>query len=273
MSPVLKRLSFEIVGILFSALIIIPTLLIILNSFKNSTEAANLAFSLPTKWHIFDNYAKVFEIAQASTAFWNSLIITGSSVALVLLLCSTSAFIIQRRNDGFTKAVQALLLSGIVLPLSIITTYVFLYKLHLTSSFLGIILLYTATMYPIVTFLYIGFYNSISRDIDEAAIIDGTSGFGLFFRVIFPLLQPMNATAVILTFITVWNDFGIAVYFLNSASKYTLGLTVFFFFGEHSSDWNLVFADLVVVSVPVIIAYLFLQKYIVSGLTAGAVKS
>lgn len=273
MRPALKRLSLDLAGIVFSTLIIIPLFLIVINSFKNSAEAANLSFSLPTKWHVFDNYAKVFEIAQVSTALWNSLIITGSSVALVLMLCATSAFVIQRRNDRFTKAVQALLLAGIILPLSIITTYVFLYKLHLTSSFIGLILLYTATIYPIVTFLYIGFYNSISRAVDEAAIIDGTKGFGLFFRVIFPLLQPMNATAVILTFITVWNDFGTAIYFLNSASKYTLGLTVFFFFGEHSSDWNLVFADLVVVSLPVIIAYLFLQKYIVSGLTAGAVKS
>jgi len=272
-SPAFKRGFMELLGIIFSALILIPLFLIVVNSFKSSTEAANLSFSLPTEWHIFDNYAKVFEIAQVSTAFWNSVIITGSSVTLVLMLCATSAFVIQRRNDGFTKAVQALLLAGIILPLSIITTYVFLYKLHLTVTYIGLILLYAATMYPIVTFLYIGFYNSISRAIDEAAIIDGTKGYGLFFKVIFPLLLPMNATAIILTFITVWNDFGTAIYFLNSASKYTLGLTVFFFFGEHSSDWNLVFADLVVVSLPVILAYVFLQKYIVSGLTAGAVKS
>ncbi|MBB6670649.1 carbohydrate ABC transporter permease [Cohnella nanjingensis] len=232
-----------------------------------------MSIAWPKDWNFVDNYSEVFRIGRISTAFWNSILITGSSVILLIVLCSTSAFVIQRRNSKFTKLLQVLLLGGMILPLSIIITYILLYNLHLTGSFLAVILLYVATMYPVIAFLYIGFYNGVSREIDEAAIIDGTKGYGLFFRVIFPLLKPINATALVLGFVTVWNDFGLALYFLNQASKYTLGLTVFFFAGEKSSQWNLIFADLIVVSIPVIIVYIFAQRFIVSGLTAGAVKS
>ncbi len=269
-----SKLSLEIISLVLSALVIIPIVFILLTSFKDSAEAADLRFSMPTQWHAFDNYAKVFEIAQVPTAFWNSVMITGSSIIIVLVVCSTSAFVIQRRKNGFTNTVQLLLLAGMVLPLSIITTYRMLFELGLTqTTYLGLIFVYAATSYPIITLLYIGFYNSLAREIDEAAVMDGATGYGLFFRVIFPLLKPMNITAIILTFITVWNDFATAIYFLNSAKKYTLGITVLFFQGEHSSDWNLVFADLVVVSIPVIVVFILLQKHMISGLTVGAVRS
>ncbi|MFC5404060.1 carbohydrate ABC transporter permease [Cohnella soli] len=274
MSTRSRKWPLEIIGLVLSAIVIVPLLLIVFTSFKGPAEAADFKFSLPTEWYIYENYTEVLKVAKVSTAFWNSLIITGSSVFLVLVVCCTSAFVIQRRKNFFTNTVQFLLLAGMVLPLSIITTYMMLFKLGLTqSTYVGLILVYVATSYPIITFLYIGFFNSLSREIDEAAVIDGAKGYGLFFRVIFPLLKPMNATAIILTFISVWNDFATAIYFLNSAKKYTLGITVFFFQGEHSSDWNLVFADLVIVSIPVIIVYIVLQKQIISGLTAGAVKS
>lgn len=109
-------------------------------------------------------------------------------------------------------------------------------------------------------------------EIDESAWLDSASHFQLFFQIIFPLLQPITVTAVIVNFMAVWNDFGITIYFLNSARNYTLPLTVYNFFGNHSSDWQLVFADVVLATLPVAVVYLILQRYIISGMTAGSVK-
>jgi raffinose/stachyose/melibiose transport system permease protein len=120
--------------------------------------------------------------------------------------------------------------------------------------------------------MYIGFLKSIPSSIDEAAIVDGCNSLQLFFKVIFPLLKPMTITLFILNFMNIWNDFGTTIYFLNSSENYTLTLTIYNYFSTHSSDWNLVFADVVAVSLPVIIIYFSAQKHIMSGMTSGAVK-
>ncbi|MNN66497.1 Inner membrane ABC transporter permease protein YcjP [compost metagenome] len=120
--------------------------------------------------------------------------------------------------------------------------------------------------------LYTGFFKSIPRDIDESAVIDGAGPLTLFFKIIFPLLKPVTVTLIIITFMNVWNDFGITIYFLNSPSNYTITLTIYNFLGTYSSQWNLIFANIVVVSVPVVLLYLLLQNYIIDGMTAGSVK-
>ncbi len=121
-------------------------------------------------------------------------------------------------------------------------------------------------------FPYTGFYKSIPRDIDESALLDGCSILRLLFSIVFPLVKPVTVTVIIISFMSVWNDFSIAIYFLNSPKKYTMVLTAYNYFGVHSADWNLVFGDIVLVSLPVVILYFALQKYIVAGMTAGAVK-
>ena len=114
--------------------------------------------------------------------------------------------------------------------------------------------------------------RAFPRDIDEAAILDGCGSLTLFFRVVFPLLKPMTVTLFILTFMNIWNDFGTTIYFLNTSENYTLPLTIYNFFSTHSSDWNLVFTDVVIVSLPVVLLYFCAQKQIMSGMTSGAVK-
>lgn len=267
-----KRYSLEVVAVLISMVVAIPSVLILLNSFKNQQEAADLNLSLPKVWEIWDNYSTVFREAHIGKAFGNTILVTGVSVIGVILLCSLSAYIIQRRNDAFCRFLRSLLLTGMILPISIITTYMFLQQIHLTGNYAGIILLYIATNFAFTTYLYIGFFAGVPREIDEAANIDGAEGLRLFLTVIFPLLKPINATAFILTFMTIWNDFNLSLYFLNSPSRFTLSLTVFFFSGEHSSDWNYVFADIIMISLPVVVAYILMQKHIVSGMTAGAIK-
>ncbi|XID93964.1 carbohydrate ABC transporter permease [Paenibacillaceae bacterium WGS1546] len=263
----------NLTSIAISLFVAVPSLLILVNSFKNQEEAADLSLSLPSRWQIWENYSKVFQEGKLALAFGNTALVTLASVAGILLFCAMAAYVIQRRSNAFTRLLRSALLMGMVLPISIITTYMFMDKLGLTGNFAGIILLHIATNFAFITYLYIGFFAGIPRELDEAANLDGVEGFKLFNKIIFPLLMPINATALILSFMTIWNDFSLSLYFLNSPSRFTLTLTILSFFGQHTSDWNLVFADVIMISLPVILVYIFLQKYIVAGMTSGAVKS
>jgi raffinose/stachyose/melibiose transport system permease protein len=270
---VLRKTLWEALSVLISGVIAIPIFLVVVNSFKTQAEASDLGLSFPTKWNLWDNYSEVFVNAKIPQALWNTTILTVISVFFIVIFCSLSAYFIQRRDNRVSKLLQTVIIAGLILPSSIITTYMLMFDLHLVRTYLGVILLYIAGNYAFLTYVYIGFFHSIPRELDEAAMIDGVSPYGLFWKIIFPLLKPVSASVLIIAFMSVWNDFTTPFYFLNTASRFTLSLTVYFFFGQHSSDWNLVFADLVMVSVPVILLYLFLQRYIVEGLTAGAVKS
>lgn len=144
--------------------------------------------------------------------------------------------------------------------------------LQIMNTMHGVILLYVATSLAFCIFIYHGFYATIPRDIDEAAVIDGCSPFRLFFRVIFPLLKPVNTTIVVIVFMSVWNDFQFPLYFLGNMKYWTLPMTIYNFVGKYSSRWNLVFADILMMILPVVILYFTAQKHIVAGLTSGAVK-
>ena len=143
---------------------------------------------------------------------------------------------------------------------------------RLMNNRLGVVLLYTAIQTPFNVFLIHSFVGKIPRDIDEAALIDGASPARLFFAVILPLMKPVLVTVMVLTFLNTWNEFVIPLYVLGNSSKWPMTLAVYNFFGMYFKDWNLVCADIVLTCAPVIIVYLIGQKYIVTGMTAGAVK-
>lgn len=269
----LGKLGWELLSLLICLVVFFPSYMVVVNSFKDVGGAADMSISLPKVWKIIDNYRTVYKEAHIPRAYWNTSVVTVLSVIGVVLFCSSSGFIIQRRDDRFIRAIRYMLLGGMILPLTIIPTFILFHKVHLTGNYWGVILLYIAITYPFITYVYTGFFSGISREIDEASAIDGAKGIGLFMRVIFPLLMPINATAIIISFMSFWNDFGTAIYFLSSPKLQTLGVTIYFFFGVYSSDWNLVFADLVLISLPVIVLYICLQKYIVAGLTSGSVKN
>lgn len=269
----MKKLSSSlrsIFALLISAVVVAPFGVIILNSFKTKKEASEMSISLPTQWNILENYKEVFDTGVMN-AFRNSCIVTFLSVFLIILLSATAAYALQRRGTKLARKLTTYFVIGLIIPGQIIPTYIICNYLHL-KTFLGAAMVLTAANLPLGTFLYLGALKSIPREIDEAAILDGCSSLRMFFQVIFPLLKPMTVTLFILTFMNVWNDFGTTIYFLNKSTNYTLPLTIYHFFGTHSSDWNLVFADVVIVSLPVIILYFCAQKQIMSGMTSGAVK-
>ena len=161
---------------------------------------------------------------------------------------------------------------GITLPVNYVALMKVMQFLHINNTKLGIILLYTAMQLPFSVFLIHGFIARIPLDLDEAAIIDGCGSVRLFFSVILPLLKPVLATVFVLTFLNTWNEFVSPLYFLGSSEKWPMTLSVYNFFGMYFMDWNLICADILLTSLPVIVVYLLGQRYIVSGMTAGAVK-
>lgn len=254
-----------------SLVILIPVFMVLINSCKERTEAAQMNIRLPKQWFIVENYKQMIVEGGILRGLFNSLFITVICVAALIFLCSAMAFVLERKKSLFSKIINTTVIFGLVLPVQIIPTYFVCNALHL-SHVVGAICVLTVANMSFTVFLYTGFLKSISKEIDESAWLDGAGPVQLFFRIIFPLLQPVTVTAIIINFMAVWNDFGISIYFLNSAKNYTLPLTVYNFFGNHSSDWQLVFANVVLATLPVAVVYLVLQKYIISGMTAGSVK-
>ena len=162
---------------------------------------------------------------------------------------------------------------GIAMPTNFVTLTKVMQVTHLINTQFGIILLYAATQIPFTVFLIYAFVESLPRELDEAAIIDGCSPLRLFFSVIYPLLTPVLVTSAVLNFLGIWNEFLIPLYYLNSSTKWPMTLAVYNFFGQFQSDWSLVSADVVLTILPVIIVYLLAQRFILSGMVAGAVKS
>ncbi len=267
----LTSIVLTVISALFSLVILVPLLIVVLGSLKNPAQAQEFRLSLPSEW-LFENYLHVLVEGNILTAFKNSLIITVAVSAIVIVAGSLSAFVVSRKDTVYTKFVYYLFLLGMVAPIQIVTTYALLKILHLTGTYVGVIFVETALQMPWTIFTLSGFIKNVPRELDEAAFIDGASPMRMFFSVIFPLLKPIVATAVVTTAMGAWNEFMVPLYFFNSSSKWTMPLTVYNFFGQYSSNWNYVFADLVLTALPIAVLYLLCQKYVVAGTTAGAVK-
>lgn len=273
----IKQTIFEMAGILISFLVLLPFLMVLLNSMKDKRQANLLQLSLDgiSLGQMVENYGTVIREARLVSSFLNSGIVTFCASALVLTLASMAAFVVIRRKTKAMKLVNNFIVMGLTLPLAMVPLYFMLSKLHMTTgtgATIGAVLAYAASSFPFVFFIYTGFIKGISGEIDEAAMIDGASPLLMYFGIIFPLLKPVTITALMHCVMSIWNDFGISLYLLNSPKRTTAVLTTYLFMGQKSSDWQLLFADVVLVSLPIIILYLCMQKHIVAGLSDGAVK-
>ena len=269
-----KKITSEITGLLCSMIVLIPLLLIMLNSFKNTKAANQLSLSLDgvSFSQILQNYSDVFTTTKLYVAYFNSVLVTGLSIFFIVLLSSMMSFIIERRRGKISEAVNYLLVAGMMLPASIICQYYMIKTLGLNGTIPGAVLVFVVGSLPLSVFLYTGFYKSIPRELDESGIVDGCGPYRLFFSIIFPLLKPASVTVSIITGMSIWNNFSVSIFLLNSPKNYTVVTTIYSFLGSHTSDWNLLFADIILISLPIIIMYLLLQNFIVDGMTAGAVK-
>lgn len=261
----------NLVTILISLIVIIPLVVLFLNSFKTSGEANRMTLSLPTQW-MFENYAKVIEQGKLFSSFLNGLLYATCSVVIVVVVVSAAAFVISRNQKGMNRFLYYFIISGIAMPINNVALMKVMQAFHLMNTRIGIILLYAAINIPLSLFLAYGFIGTIPREIDEAAVIDGCKPHQLFIRVIAPLLKPIVSTLFVLDFMAVWNDFTMPLYYLNNSRKWPMTLAVYNFFGAFENSWNLVAADIMLTLAPVLLVFIIGQKYIVGGVSAGSVK-
>lgn len=263
----LRNVVAALVGLLF----LVPMYMVVINSLKDRRGAGLFNIAFPEQW-LFGNYAEVLQNADMLRGFFNGMIVSVGSGIIILLFTSLASFVIARSQKKYANVLFYVFLSGLVIPVAFIPTYLVLNWFDLLNSYTGLIVINATYGIPMSVFLYTGYIKTVPTALDEAAILDGASPLRLFYQIIFPLLTPVTITLSLFNFIGSWNEIQIPLYFANS-DKWGLPLTVYNFYGAHSSSWNLIFADVVITIIPLLLIYLFGQKYIVSGMTAGAVKS
>ena len=266
-----KRFFLNLLVALIGLLIVIPISIVVLGSFKTSAETLVPNLNLPERW-MWSNYVYVYEKGKIGRALLNSVFLTTVVVLICLIISALCAFVLSRRKNRYTKAADMLFKMGMIAPMSVIPTLLLMQKLHLSGTYLSAILLYTAINLPWAVFIYSNFMRALPRTLEEAAIIDGCGPFRLFMNIVFPLLKNVTVTNIVVIAMGVWNDFMLPIYVFTSSSTWTLPMSVYNFYGLYFRDWNYVFADLIITSLPMVLLYLFAQKYIVSGLMAGSVK-
>jgi raffinose/stachyose/melibiose transport system permease protein len=271
----LRRAGLDILAVLVAGVVfVVPFLFIFLTAAKDSTEAAKLTFALPTHWPVVQNIKDVFAARDGMliTAFRNSVVLTVVSVAILVVLCSMVGFVIQRRPGRVANVANMLVLSGLIIPPAVVPTIWVLQKLQLFKTLPGLILVEVAYGMAFGVLLFRAFVAAIPRELDEAAMIDGCSGLSLFFRVIFPLLRPVTITVILTSSVAIFNDFVNPLYFLPGDENATVQLTLFNFMSQFRTQYNLLFTNIVLITVPPLILFIFFNRKIVAGLTAGAIK-
>jgi len=268
----MTKVITEVILWVFTLIVFIPIFFIVINSLKSQGEVSgSLSMALPQKF-LFSNYLTVLGDGKMPNAFLNSFIYSGFSVALTCLLSALAAFIIVRRDTKFNKVIYTLFLVGMIAPLNMVTTYYVMKTLGLVNTYHGLILLYAASYMPFSILLYRGFVANLPKSLDEAAIIDGAGPVRLFFTIVFPLLKPVTVTVAVLNFVSCWNDFMFPLYFTTDSHKWGVVLMLYQYLGQFFSSKQLMFSAATIIIIPTLIIYLFGQKYIISGMTAGAVK-
>jgi len=266
----LDAVSLIIISIVF----VVPFIFIFLTASKTRPEAALFQFSWPGKFQLIENLREVMAFGdyRMFRALWNSTILTVGSVTLIVLLAALVAFVMQRRADRVASVVSSFMLAGLVIPPAVVPTIFLLQWIGLYKTLLGMIMVEVAFTLPFAILVLRAFMASIPREIDEAAIMDGASPLRVFLSIILPLLQPAIITVIVTSSVGIYNDFVGPLYFLPGSENVTAQLTLFSFISQFTSRWNLLFADVVVITIPPLIMFIFFQRQLVSGLTTGAVK-
>jgi raffinose/stachyose/melibiose transport system permease protein len=260
--------------ITFGIIFIVPFIFILLNAAKTRQEAALLQFSWPSQFQLWENLweVMVFGDNRMVLALWNSTLLTVGSVMLIVLLSAFVAFVMQRRSDRLASVVSSFMLAGLIIPPAVVPTVFFLQWIGLYKTLTGMIMVDVAYSMPFAILIFRAFMGSIPRELDEAAIIDGASPLRIFFFIILPLLRPAIVTVVVTSSVTIFNDFVGPLYFLPGAENVTAPLTLFSFISQFSSQYNLLFADVVVMTIIPFIIFIFFQRQLVSGMMGGAIK-
>ncbi|UNX54923.1 carbohydrate ABC transporter permease [Georgenia sp. TF02-10] len=254
-------------------LIGMPLWIVVVTAGKTQAEALNPNLSLPTTWQYAENFSAVWQQGRVPAAFFGSLLVMVPSVLGVLVLGSLASWVLARRASRLFAVLYALAISGIVLPPAVVTIVLLLRNIGLDGSAVGMIGVYMGMYMSTVIFFVTGFVRTIPQELEEAARVDGAGPLRVFGTIILPLLVPVLSTATILICLYVWNDVFYA-FFVVGGRLDTLPLNLFQVAsaGLYLNNWHLIFAYVILMSLPLLVVFILAQRKIISGITSGAVK-
>ncbi|RYE08649.1 MAG: carbohydrate ABC transporter permease [Hyphomicrobiales bacterium] len=253
---------------------LVPFAFIILMSMKDRKQASLRNFDLPVNWQLWDNLVAVVQTRDYMlvTAFINSTILTVASVTLLVIFGAMVGFVLQRRPSRWSGIANFFVLAGLIIPPAVVPTIWVLQGINLFKTMHGMILIEVAYGLSFSVLLFRAFIASVPRELDEAAIIDGAGPLRLFFSVILPLLRPVVITVIVVQSVAIFNDFTNPLYYLPGKENVTVQLTLYNFQSQFSTQFNLLFMNILLITIPPLLVYIFFNRQIVAGMTAGAVK-
>lgn len=268
--------TFKVLVILLGMVLILgPIFVIFINSMKTMQEAGRNFFALPSGLN-FDNYKELFGRSDFWSSFRNSTIVTVTSVTLIVLIIPALSYAVARNlNKKYYKMLYYYILAGIFIPFQVLMLPMVkqMTQLKLLNQF-GLILLHLTFSLPTGLFLFVNYIRSLPAEVEEAARVDGCNVFQTYVQIVFHLIKPMIATIIVMDSLGCWNNFMMALLILNkSHNMWTLPLMQYNFKAEFSFNYTMAFTAYIVCMIPIVIVYALGQKYIIKGLTAGAVKS
>ncbi|MCA0753618.1 carbohydrate ABC transporter permease [Paenibacillus sp. N4] len=265
-------LALEAAGLALALLFLTPFYFLLVNSFKKLGDILLNAASLPEAIGL-DNFRRAWVAIDFPKVFMNSFLVTSVSVLMLVVISSMMAYRLVRRPTAFNKLLLTVLVAAMIIPFqSVMLPLMKITSMfELRGQFYGIVICYMGFGISLSMFLYHGFIKSVPLEIEEAAVVDGCSPYGVFWRIVFPLLKPISVTVVILNVLWIWNDYLLPVLVIND-NMTTIPLAVQKFFGQYLRKWDLAMAALTLSMIPIILFFLFLQKHIIEGITAGSVK-
>ncbi|HHY49353.1 MAG TPA: carbohydrate ABC transporter permease [Alphaproteobacteria bacterium] len=254
---------------------IVPFIFIFLMAMKDRRESGRREFSLPGNgFHLWDNIVAVIETRDYMlvTAFINSTILTVASVALLVVFGAMVGYVAQRRRTIWTPVVNVMVLAGLIIPPAVVPTIWVMQGLDLFKTMHGMILIEVAYGLSFTVLLFQAFFATIPRELDEAAIMDGAGPLRVFFQIMLPLLRPVVVTVIVVQSVAIFNDFTNPLYYLPGRENVTVQLTLYNFQSQFNTQFNLLFTNILLITIPPLLVFLFFNRQIVAGLTAGAVK-
>lgn len=255
----------------FTVISLYPFIWVLFTSLKDNNDIYGNGFGLP-KVYRWSNYTEAWKNAQVGVSFFNSLTICLSALVILILITSMGSYAMMRvKKSNILTAYFSL---GVMIPIHtlLIPTVILFGKLHLMDNHLSLVIAYIAINISISLFILNGFFAAIPAEIDEAAIIDGSSRFVIFFKIMLPLAKPGIATVATLSFLNCWNDLVMGLVLISTPAKRTLSMSISVMKGAYVTQYGILCAGFVISIVPVVIMYLLFQKQIIAGMTAGAVK-
>lgn len=259
--------------LIWGLIVMIPLAILVTVTVKSPQDLLVTTLALP-KVFMWSNFSDAWKAANLGLAFGNSLLITGVSIAGVVFVSSLAAYPLSRVKSRLTNSFYMYFIAGIMIPfqLSMIPLYKLLKFLHLINTHQGVIMIFIAMTIPLSIFLYTGFLKGVPRELEDAALIDGCGPFGTFFKIIFPLMKPVTSSVIITNSLSIWNDFLVPLLFLQERTSRTIPMAIFTFTGQYNNNWNMIFAAILLGTLPLIITFLILQKHFIKGIVGGAVK-